>query len=191
MDQQIPNSRETSVGDFSAFDPAANGYSMPVFGDEIYFTRSPPSNVDENFLNMLLNAGGLEMNDPSPPEVETATDPPPPATNTPLPKVEPDGLLSKDQPEPSTDMDITMRESQITEKKQDRLFRLVDGFKDIDHNPGRKAKAEILHGSMSDPGHVMSLQMLKTYITSFWVRHSRTCSGHHGSVHAAYLRIPY
>jgi hypothetical protein len=171
--QQAPSSRGTSVGDFNTFDTVENGYAMPVFGDETFFTRSPPSNVDENFLNMLLTTGGMEINDSSPEEPEPILSPSAPAANVSLPKLEPDGTRSEQPSVPSTDMDITMRESQITEKKQERLYRLVEGFKDIDHNPGRKTKAEILAGYPSDAGHVMSLQMLKTYITSYWVC---TCS---------------
>ncbi len=170
LDQAAPNSRETSVGDFSFIDPAPIGYTMPVFGDETFFTRSPPSNVDENFLNMLLSANGMEIDDPSPPDQEPPTPPALPAS-LPLPKLEPDGTTSEEQTlPPSTDMDITMRESQITQKKQERLFRFVNALQEIEHNPGRKSKAELLSGSPGDAGHVMSLQMLKTYITSYWVR---------------------
>lgn len=164
----LPSSRDSSILDFSTFDPTASGYSMPVFGDETFFSRSPPSNVDDNFLNMLLSVNGMEMNDPSPPEPEPTLPTSPPPSKVPLPKLDPDGTPSE-QTIPTTGMDITMRESQISENKQTRLFRLVNNFGEIEHNKGRVSKAEILAGDPSEPAHAMSLQMLKTYITSYWV----------------------
>ncbi len=165
------NSSNNSMMDFSTFDPIASGFSMPVFGDEPFLSRSPPPNVDENFLNMLLSANGMEMNDPSPPGLEPLpSTSPPPTAKVPLPKLEPDGTTSEQASVPLVSgMDITMRESQISEKKQVRLFRLVQNFIEIEHNSGRKSKADILAGNPEDHGHVMSLQLLITYITSYWI----------------------
>ncbi|KAK5167041.1 uncharacterized protein LTR77_007770 [Saxophila tyrrhenica] len=165
----LPSSRDNSIIDFSTFDPMAGGYSMPVFGDEPLFSRSPPPNMDENFLNMLLSSNGMEMNDPSPPNQEPLPSASPPPNKVPLPKLEPDGTPSDPTVPSVSGMDTSMRESQISEKKRDRLFRLVSNFTEIEHNTGRSTKAETLAGNPKDPTHVMSLQMLISYITSYWV----------------------
>jgi hypothetical protein len=153
--------------DYNAFDPVAAGYAMPVFGNESTFNRSPPAAVDDNFLNMLFNANDMELNDPSPPQIEPV---PPPPVNIPLPKLEPDGTPS-DQNAASLGrgMDLDMPESKINDLKHDRLVKLVSGFAEIERNPGRKKKSEILAGHPKDPNHVMSIQMLKTYMTSYWL----------------------
>jgi hypothetical protein len=96
---------------------------------------------------------------------------------TPLPKLEPDGT-PVEQPTngeawsimPSTNgLDIEMRESAISESKKQRLANLVNKWPEIDQNHGRRTKGDILMGDSTDPHHVMSLHMLKTYLASYWV----------------------
>ena len=164
----VPNSGANSVIDFNAFDQLNADFAMPVF-DNNSFHRPQPSVVDEYVLDMLLSNNGMEINDPSPPEPEPVQTTPPPLTTT-LPKVEPDGTKSDESlPLLTASLDINIRESTISEKKQQRLVAFVRNFSDIEQNPGRKNKAEILAGDPRDPTHVMSLQMLKTYITSYWM----------------------
>ena len=166
--QFLPSSRSDSFVDFNAFDPIAAGYAMPVFGNEPTFHRSPPALVDENFLNMLFTANEMELNDPSPPQLELVQATPP--GNVPLPKLEADGTPSDmNTSSLSSGMDLNMPESQISEVKHLRLVRLVTGFAEIERNPGRKKKAEILAGNPDDQNHVMGIQMLKTYMTSYWL----------------------
>ena len=126
--------------DFNVFDQIASGYAMPVFGTDTPFSRSPPPTMDENFLNMLFNANGMGLNDPSPPD-ETASNQSAPADqHTPLPKAEPD---DPSLPTLSHGFNIDTPQSTISDKAQERLFNLVNGFRDIDDNPGRRSKAEI------------------------------------------------
>ncbi|KAI6876631.1 hypothetical protein KC338_g232 [Hortaea werneckii] len=52
--------------------------------------------------------------------------------------------------------------------KKNRLASLVKNWNEIDHNDGRRDKSEILRGDWDKPHHVMSLHMLKTYLSSYW-----------------------
>ncbi|KAK3702257.1 hypothetical protein LTR37_014968 [Vermiconidia calcicola] len=163
-----PKSRSNSVMDYSALGPIATDYSMPVFGDDTTFGRSP-TNVDENFLNMLLSANGTELADLSPPEPEVGQSTPP-AKDVPLPKLDPDGNQREQSlPSLSDGMDINIPESRISEKKQSRLSMLVNSLSEIDHDSGRMKKEDILAGDPQDSDHPMSNQMLKTYLSSYWL----------------------
>ena len=159
-----PNSVISSMADFNAMDQLASGYAMPVFGYEMY-NRSPSAALDENLLTMLFDTNGVEIADPSPPEPD-----PTPQTNVPLPKVEPDGSKHEiTAPSLSDGLDITLRESTISDQKQRRLWDYISNFSEIEHSPGQKLKKDILAGDTDDPNHPMSLPMLKTYLTSYWV----------------------
>ena len=159
-----PNSVISSMADFNAMDQLASGYAMPVFGYEMY-NRSPSAALDENLLTMLFDTNGVEISDPSPPEPD-----PTPQTNVPLPKVEPDGSKHEiTAPSLSDGLDITLRESTISDQKQRRLWDYISNFSEIEHSPGQKLKKDILAGDTDDPNHPMSLPMLKTYLTSYWV----------------------
>ena len=165
--QPILYSRENSVLDFNMFDQITTPYAMPVFGNDT-FNHSTPGTVDDNFLTMLFSNDNIELNDPSPREPEVIQTTPP--VKVPLPKLEPDGTPSEQSVPPlNSGFKINMPESAIGEKKQKRLIKMLSGFTEIERNPGRKTKAEILAGNAQDSGHVLSLQMLKTYITSYWL----------------------
>ncbi|RMX79367.1 hypothetical protein D0869_08364 [Hortaea werneckii] len=65
-------------------------------------------------------------------------------------------------------LDINTRESSVSEMKKNRLASLVKNWHEIEHNDGRSIKSEILRGDWDEPHHVMSLHMLKTYLSSYW-----------------------
>nr|POE87806.1 zinc finger protein klf1 [Quercus suber] len=176
----FPGSSTSSLTDYNVFQDYSLGYAMPVFGND-GFNRSPPIAMDDTFLNSLFSSNDLSLITNSPPPAE----PPPPAQvpyNAQLPKLESDGTSAPvEQPTQSSTLsswgttggkprlDITIRESAISEKKQRRLAQLVCRWSPILENPGRKPKDEILAGDQNDSAHVLSLQMLKTYITSYWM----------------------
>ncbi|TKA70686.1 hypothetical protein B0A55_07006, partial [Friedmanniomyces simplex] len=170
----MPNSRTNSIADFNVIDQMSTGYAMPVFGYD-GFSRSPPPVFDDSFLNSLFGNSGMEMLIPSPPGPEPMQNPL--IFNMPLPKLDVDGtpreaslpVESGSKVVPASNLDINMRESAISETKKARLARLVQTWPEVDQNPGRRTKGDILMGDSSDPHHVMSLHMLKTYITSYWV----------------------
>lgn len=166
----VPNSGANSVMDFNVFEQLSTGYAMPVFGNDSGLTRSSPSTVDENFLNMLFNTNGIDLNNPSPPEPDPEPFENTPPPNIPLPKLEMDGSMNERKlPSLANGLDINIRESMISEKKQRRLVDLVQGFNAIEHESGRRIKDDIFAGSPSDSDHSMSLEMLKTYITCYWL----------------------
>lgn len=178
--QPFPNSRAGSVADYNVFQDYSMGFAMPVFGHDGY-NRSPPIAMDDTFLNSLFSSNDLGLITNSPPPSE----PPPPAQipfNAPLPKLESDGTPAPiERPEQAStvdspkatvsvsNLDINIRESAISEKKQRRLAQLVAKWSPIEENPGRSVKSEILAGNQKDSSHVLSLHMLKTYITSYWL----------------------
>ncbi|KAK5111681.1 hypothetical protein LTR62_004787 [Meristemomyces frigidus] len=172
----VPNSRSNSMMDFNfnAIDQLAAGYAMPVFNTD-GFNRSPPTVFDDAYLNILFGTNNLEAVQPSPPGPIPMYNPA--VFNAPLPKLEPDGTPREESlpGEPRTaapsanGLDIDMRECAITEKSRHRLIVLVGSWPDVDQNPGRQTKGDILAGDSSDPNHVMSLHMLKTYLSSYWL----------------------
>ncbi|KAF2774580.1 hypothetical protein EJ03DRAFT_8967 [Teratosphaeria nubilosa] len=172
----VPNNGVNGLTDFNVIDQMNAGYAMPVFGND-GFDRSPAPIVDDTFINSLFNVTVLDLStmNTSPPGPEPMYNPQ--VFNTPLPKLDQDGVPAPQEPlivvEPKSPcegngMDITIRESDVSEKKRQRLYDLVNSWSDIDHNPGRRTKAEILKGDTSDDHHVLSLHMLKTYLTSYW-----------------------
>lgn len=170
----MPNSRAGSISDFNVIDQMATGYAMPVFGHG-GFNRSPPTIMDDAFLNSLFDTTGMEPMNASPPGPEPMLNTQ--VFNVPLPKLDSDGTPTEQSmpggswnTTPTTNgLDITMRESNISQKKKHRLADLVNRWSEIEQYPGRRTKGDILMGDTSDPHHVMSLHMLKTYITSYWI----------------------
>jgi len=156
------------VLDANFFDQMATEYAMPVFGgSETPFNRSPPPTVDENFLNMLfsMNESSDVHDSPSDPDLYRAM----PDVQIPLPKIEADGMTSDiSLPSLSDGFDINIPQSMISEQKRERLLGYVQSFPEPRYNAGRRTKASLFVGDPKDPKHVMSLQMLKTYITSYW-----------------------
>ncbi|KAF2725737.1 hypothetical protein K431DRAFT_195007, partial [Polychaeton citri CBS 116435] len=144
--QTAPPSRVNSMADFSAIDQMATQYTIPVFGGD-GFSRSPTGPMNDDFFVQLFNTApnGAESINPSPPP----------------------GLWSASY---TNGLDLNMRESTLSEKKRQRLLDLiVNRFNDVDQIPGRKRKDEILAGNKDSESHVLSLHMLRTYLTSFWV----------------------
>ncbi|OQO05411.1 hypothetical protein B0A48_09179 [Cryoendolithus antarcticus] len=177
-DQSSIGSRANSVVYYPDMDVnMQQNIALPVFDDEIALNRSPPLVLNEDFLASLFGPNGI-MPDapmPSPPPL----DPPNPAMyNMPLPKLETDQLsrepsmpkLESMSPPILSGLDISLRESAITEKKRMRLIDLVNKrFTDPERMPDWRSREEIMDGSISDPNHVMGMKMLKTFMTSYWV----------------------
>ncbi|KAK4554532.1 hypothetical protein LTR86_008386 [Recurvomyces mirabilis] len=172
----VPNSRTNSIMDFqfNAIEQLSTGYAMPVFNTD-GFNRSPPTVFDDAYLNILFGSNDLQTLQPSPPGPMPMHNPA--VFNAPLPKLEPDGT-PREQPVPgeplsavpsTNGLDIQMRECDISEKNRQRLVDLINSWPDVEQNPERRTKGDILMGDSSDPHHVMSLHMLKTYLSSYWM----------------------
>ncbi|GAB7362990.1 hypothetical protein MBLNU230_g3285t1 [Neophaeotheca triangularis] len=170
-----PNSCANSSADFTSLDQSMFGFAMPVFGND-GFNRSPPGVINEDFLASLFGITPMdEMAVASPPPLESTADNQ--STTSTLPRLEPEeSTYQPPKQEPwvnapfSHGLDINIRESTISESKRLRLLDIMTTrFNDKESDKDRKSRDEILAGDMSQPGHVFSLHMLKTYFTSFWV----------------------
>ncbi|USW54437.1 hypothetical protein Slin15195_G077560 [Septoria linicola] len=160
--------------ELDAFGHFTGQYSMPVFGTD-GFNRSPQSGFDELLFAGLLDGSNMNVDVPSPPpdlpyHMHMA--------GMAMPKLEPVGTTSEQLPPITTvddkspeiyAMDLSMRESKVSEKRQQRLINMVNSWEDIERMPGRRIKEEILSGDITDPKHPLSVEMLKTYLTSFWI----------------------
>ncbi|CAK4030880.1 related to C2H2 finger domain [Lecanosticta acicola] len=171
---QVSNSRTNNMMDFNVLEQIGAGYAMPVFGGD-GFHRSPQSALDDALFNQLLASGDIDLSGaPSPPPETTYESHMP---SIPMPKLEPETWMpeptGKDTQSntapPVIAMDLSMRESVVTERRQARLLEVVRNFEDVGSLPCRKSKEEILAGDISDPNHPMSVNMWKTYLTSFWI----------------------
>lgn len=170
VDQQLPTSRSNSIFDFTAFDSMGTGYAMPVFGSGTPLARSPPPAMDENFLNMLFSSNGIDVNDATSSEPEPEAMQMTPGVNGFLPKMERGGTSNDAYLySPSSAFDTNAPQSALSVETQQRLLDLVHSFSEIKDNPGRRSKADILAGNAQYAPHVMSLQMLRTYLASFWL----------------------
>jgi hypothetical protein len=67
-------------------------------------------------------------------------------------------------------LDTTLPESVLSdEKRKDLIYMIEQRFNENDHAPVKKQKQDILHGNMDADDHVLSLHMMQTYISSYWV----------------------
>lgn len=67
-------------------------------------------------------------------------------------------------------LDTTLPETALSEEKRKDLLDLIIGrFNETDHAPVKKQKEDILDGDKEDSHHVLSLHMMQTYISSYWV----------------------
>jgi hypothetical protein len=156
-------------------------YTLPVFNNEYGLNRSPPFALHDDFLNSLLWGSGIGPDPiiPSPPGPETSYYQP--SYDAPLPKTEPDVKMSpvppmkQERPKSPTGsgLDIHMRESAVSDAKRLRLINLINNrFNDSEHDsdqpPNRRPREAIMDGCVDDPKHVLSLNMQRTFLASYW-----------------------
>ncbi|KAM0718671.1 hypothetical protein Q7P37_005742 [Cladosporium fusiforme] len=177
----MPNGRSDSFTNFNVMDMSTNTFqTLPVFNDEYGLNRSPPLALNEDFLASLLGTSGMVPDPiiPSPPGPEPVPIPQQPYNyNMPPPKIETNGtpadtpFAKQEYPgSPGTDgLDITMKESAVSDKKRLRLIELINQrFTDSEQLPDRKPREAIMEGCIDDPRHVMSLKMQRTFLASYW-----------------------
>lgn len=162
-------------------DPTANLYSMPVFGGQGYGLS--PSALADDFAAWLFsvpNPNNLSPVDPRHPSVtlgQTAFM----DTSGKLPGVQygqDERALTGHyaQPIPSQHrmavehlLEPILPSTILSEEKWTQLLELIrKRFEETDHAPVRNLKEELLNGDLNTDGHVLSLQMMKTYIGSYW-----------------------
>jgi len=171
------NGRSDSFTNFNMLDMGPNPYTLPVFNDEYGLNRSPPLALNEDFLASLLGTSGMAPDSiiPSPPGPEHVNSQY--TYNMPLPKIEPD-ITPSDTPLPKQERlsppapvnpDTSMKESAVSEKKSLRLIDLINRrFTDSEQLPDRRPGEAIMNGCVDDPKHVMSLNMQRIFLASYW-----------------------
>ncbi|EKG15722.1 Zinc finger C2H2-type protein [Macrophomina phaseolina MS6] len=154
-------------------------YSMPVFGGEGY-SRSPFAMADDFtawlFNESNLGSGHSPMGYPanSMPHVPGST-----AFGLQAPYFGYDATVSGyfNQPAPphqpmsvSSILDTGLPESALSEEKRQQILDLIENrFNENSHAPVKKQKEEFLEGNKDEDTHVLSLNMMQTYIGSYWV----------------------
>ncbi|KAM3420035.1 hypothetical protein BST61_g3345 [Cercospora zeina] len=169
-----PNSDASGgmLSEMDAFGQYTGAYVMPLFGVDSF---GRPSQHPFAFPKGLLEASMSFTDGPSPP-----FDLPYPMQAPGVAQAKPETDNAMLSPLPQTDamddtspeiyaMDLTMRESNITEQRQRRIIEMVEQWEDIERVPGQQMKSKFLPGDAQDPLHPLSVDMLKTYLTSFWI----------------------
>lgn len=153
-------------------------YTLPVFNDEYGLNRSPPLALNVDFFDSLLLGTSGMMPDsiiPSPPGPENSNMQS--VYSMPLPKIEPDTTLNdmvtfkqeRLSPPAPANPETAMKESAVSEKKRLRLINLIDKrFTDSEQLPDRRPREAIMNGCLDDPKHVLSLNMQRTFLASYW-----------------------
>ncbi|KAF2877659.1 fungal-specific transcription factor domain-containing protein [Massariosphaeria phaeospora] len=175
------NSRMNSVSD--AILETTPSYAMPMFGGEGY-SRSPFAMADD-FAAWLFNdsnfgpgaspmgypagsgsVGGTAGSASSQIGLQAPYFNYDPAVagyyNNPAPPSHPMAVHSI--------LDTSLPETVLSEDKRKDLLDLIGGrFNETDHAPVKKQKDDIFEGNKDDDSHVLSLHMMQTYISSYWV----------------------
>ncbi|KAF2824391.1 hypothetical protein CC86DRAFT_371739 [Ophiobolus disseminans] len=158
----------------------APSYAIPMFGGEGY-SRSPFAMADD-FAAWLFNDNQFGPGGQSPMGYPGGGNPVAGASSqiglqAPYFNYDPSvaGYLNNPAP-PAHPMavhsilDTTLPESALSEEKRKDLLDLIIGrFNETDHAPVKKQKEDILEGNRDDDHHVLSLHMMQTYISSYWV----------------------
>lgn len=155
-------------------------YAIPMFGGDGY-SRSPFAMADD-FAAWLFNDNQFGPGGASPMGYPGGVNPVAGASSqiglqAPYFNYDPSvaGYLNNPAP-PAHPMavhsilDTTLPETALSEEKRKDLLDLIIGrFNETDHAPVKKQKEDILDGDKDDNRHVLSLHMMQTYISSYWV----------------------
>ncbi|KAH6864120.1 hypothetical protein CC77DRAFT_1006251 [Alternaria alternata] len=155
-------------------------YAIPMFGGAGY-SRSPFAMADD-FAAWLFNDNQFNPGGASPMDYPGGINPVAGASSqiglqAPYFNYDPSvaGYLNNPAP-PAHPMavhsilDTTLPESALSEDKRKDLLDLIHlRFNETDHAPVKKQKEDIMEGDKDDSRHVLSLHMMQTYISSYWV----------------------
>ncbi|CAE7174919.1 hypothetical protein PTNB85_03473 [Pyrenophora teres f. teres] len=137
-------------------------YAIPMFGGAGY-SRSPFAMADD-FAAWLFNDNQFNPGGASPMDYPGGVNPVAVAgyLNNPAPPSHPMAVHSI--------LDTTLPETALSEDKRRDLLDLIHlRFNETDHAPVKKQKEDIMEGDREDSHHVLSLHMMQTYISSYWV----------------------
>ncbi|KAH4023911.1 hypothetical protein HBH70_076100 [Parastagonospora nodorum] len=156
-------------------------YAMPMFGGEGY-SRSPFAMADD-FAAWLFNDNQLAAGGASPMGYPAGGNPVAGASSqiglqAPYFNYDPSVSGYQNNPAPPVShpmavhsiLDTTLPESALSEDKRQALLDIIHHrFNETDHAPVKKQKEDIMEGNKDDDHHVLSLRMMQTYISSYWV----------------------
>ncbi|KAF2844597.1 hypothetical protein T440DRAFT_315597 [Plenodomus tracheiphilus IPT5] len=137
-------------------------YAIPVFGGDGY-SRSPFAMADD-FAAWLFNDSQFGPGGASPMGYPGGVNPVAVAgyLNNPAPPSHPMAVHSI--------LDTSLPETALSEeKRKDLLDLIIERFNETDHAPVKKQKEDIMDGDRDSSHHVLSLHMMQTYISSYWV----------------------
>ena len=173
----------SSAADVNLMDPIAASYSMPVFGAEGY--NCSPSIQPDNLVAWLLNdpqantisPGGHQQGSMSIGATAFNTDNS--GNMSTLAYSMSDSSISGHyanaipQQQPimavTSILDSGLPQMILSEEKRQQLLGVIGRrFKETDHAPVRRQKEALFEGDQDQDSHVLSLQMLQTYIGSYW-----------------------
>ncbi|SMR53081.1 unnamed protein product [Zymoseptoria tritici ST99CH_1E4] len=66
-------------------------------------------------------------------------------------------------------MNLGMREAQFSETAQAGIIALIQSFQEPKDLDQRRIKESLLHGDTANPNHVLSVNIMKTCLASYWV----------------------
>lgn len=137
-------------------------YAIPMFGGDGY-SRSPFAMADD-FAAWLFNENQFGPGGASPMGYPGGVNPVAVAgyLNNPVPPAHPMAVHSI--------LDTSLPETALSEeKRKDLLDLIIERFNETDHAPVKKQKEDIMDGDKESSHHVLSLHMMQTYISSYWV----------------------
>ncbi|KAF2019481.1 hypothetical protein BU24DRAFT_120798 [Aaosphaeria arxii CBS 175.79] len=126
----------------NSFGPNASPMGYPAAGSETSAGASSQIGLQAPYFNYDPSVAGY-FNNPAPPAHPMAV---------------------------NSILDTTLPESALSEEKRRDLLDLIQHrFNETDHAPVKRQKDDILEGNQDDDHHVLSLNMMQTYISSYWV----------------------
>ncbi|KAI8931185.1 hypothetical protein NX059_011536 [Plenodomus lindquistii] len=137
-------------------------YAIPMFGGDGY-SRSPFAMADD-FAAWLFNDNQFGPGGASPMGYPGGVNPVAVAgyLSNPAPPAQPMSVHSI--------LDTSLPETALSEeKRKDLLDLIIERFNETDHAPVKKQKEDIMDGDKESRHHVLSLHMMQTYISSYWV----------------------
>jgi hypothetical protein len=162
-----------STGDGDHILDPATSYPYPVFGGETY-NRSPFAMADD-FTAWLFNDPGTgspvnysNMMPPGytdPSQAQTPFFINDPTYNSYFTNVVPQHPMSV-----TSILDSAAPEAMMSEEKRQDLLHLISTrFNETAHSAVDTRKEELMEGDIDADGHILSLQMMQTYMGSFWL----------------------
>lgn len=153
--------------------------AMPVFGSEGY--RSPFAAMPEDLMAFLFNAPSLnelspvdnscerQVAYPNYPNTAQLQYQPYMGNDLSMSGFFPPNIPPQHPMAVTSILDTTLPENVLSEEKSQEIIDLIkERFKETDNAPVGRQKQSLLEGDLHDPSHMLSRNMMQTYIGSYW-----------------------